>query len=319
MISSLRQKTISIAVLAAFFSAALDNAAPFKIMPLGDSITGGVGSAECYRLYLDRLLTAGGYSFDFVGTLTGHSWTNTPADSVFDVDHEGHWGMEAHVMKANIGGYARAKRPDIALLHIGTNDILHESDTAGSIDAMLNRTLREIGGIIDTLRSVNPRIIVFVAQIIRDKTPVDTPRIKALNAMIPAMIASKTTVQSPLILVDQWTGIGIGDLVDTWHPNSYGAKKMANKWYAALTPVLNATQTEYRLAPATKRNPSAPQRIMLFSGRIINRPGCEIFSISGKRLTGDREFTIARTSLEVISGISIPNTLPATPSRISPQ
>jgi lysophospholipase L1-like esterase len=270
------------AALLIFMTTSLNDAAAFRIMPLGDSITGGVSSAECYRLYLDRLLTAAYYSFDFVGTLTGHRWDYLPADSVFDVDHEGHWGMDAHIMRANAGGYARAKMPDMVLLHIGTNDILHEKDTAQSIDAMLGRTANEIGGIIDTLRKVNPNIVIFVAKLILDASRTDTPMIAKLNTLIPPMVAARNTAQSPLIVVDQWSGLSMGDLVDNWHPNQNGAKKMANKWYAALAPVLNQSGAVCR--PKAPRTAAAhASRILLLGARSrLGWTACT-YDIAGKK------------------------------------
>jgi lysophospholipase L1-like esterase len=277
-----RAAQLGCAALLIFLTTGFNHAAAVKIMPLGDSITAGVSSRECYRLYLDRLLTAGNYSFDFVGSLTTHNFTNIPADSVFDVDHEGHWGMDAHTMRANVGGYARAKMPDMALLHIGTNDILHEKDTAQSVDGMLNRTANEIGGIIDTLRKVNPNVVIFVAKLILDASRTDTPMIAKLNTLIPPMVAARNTAQSPLIVVDQWTGLSMGDLVDNWHPSQNGAKKMANTWYAALAPVLNQAGAVRRpIAPRTAA--AHASRVLLIGVRPGAGWGAAAYDVAGKK------------------------------------
>jgi hypothetical protein len=69
----------------------------WKIMPLGDSITDGVGSssgAGGYRDDLYQLLTNNGVSFDFVGSIN---------DGVSpDPDHEGHDGATAEDIDALI-------------------------------------------------------------------------------------------------------------------------------------------------------------------------------------------------------------------------
>ena len=98
-----------------------------RIMPLGDSITEGVpgDGVECggYRAPLYKLLTADGYTVDFVGTNTVR-----PGDLVDEVQHEGHGGWR--ISHASVGLYehlygwfAQIDAPHIVLLHIGTNGL----------------------------------------------------------------------------------------------------------------------------------------------------------------------------------------------------
>lgn len=57
----------------------------------------------------------------------------------------------------------------------------------------------------------------------------------SLNNAIPAWASSKTTAQSPIYVVDQWTGFSTAtDTSDGVHPNAAGLPKIANKWYATL-------------------------------------------------------------------------------------
>lgn len=57
----------------------------------------------------------------------------------------------------------------------------------------------------------------------------------ALNNAIPAWASSKSTSQSPIYVVDQWTGFSTAtDTSDGVHPNNNGIIKMANKWYSTL-------------------------------------------------------------------------------------
>jgi cellulase/cellobiase CelA1 len=66
----------------------------------------------------------------------------------------------------------------------------------------------------------------------------------ALDAAIPAWASSKTTAQSPIIAVDQWTGfVDSTDTVDGVHPNDAGNQKMAARWYPPLTAQLNTLMT----------------------------------------------------------------------------
>ena len=104
---------------------ATDDAAPpvVRILPLGDSLTLGFGSATegagsegGYRLHLAARLRAEGLAVDFVG-----SQSNGPA-ALDGRDHEGYNGYAV----AQIAGVADAAMaafaPDIVLLLAGTND-----------------------------------------------------------------------------------------------------------------------------------------------------------------------------------------------------
>ncbi len=63
---------------------------PLRVLPLGDSITWGVGSStgNGYRSPLGNKLVADGHPLDFVGTLRGGSMP--------DPDNEGHSGYKIH-------------------------------------------------------------------------------------------------------------------------------------------------------------------------------------------------------------------------------
>jgi lysophospholipase L1-like esterase len=50
---------------------------------------------------------------------------------------------------------------------------------------------------------------------------------------------TKTTSLSPVIIVDQFTGVDPAiDMYDDIHPNATGEKKMAERWHEALKPFL---------------------------------------------------------------------------------
>ena len=112
-------------------------AAVTRIMPLGDSITFGVGdeSNGGYRGYLYQRLTSCGYAVDFVGSQT--------SGSIPDPNHEGYPGWKAHEIRDNVYSWLRANPADIVLLHIGTNDISHGEYTPG--------VTAEIGQILDNI------------------------------------------------------------------------------------------------------------------------------------------------------------------------
>ncbi|GAA2403308.1 hypothetical protein GCM10010420_33160 [Streptomyces glaucosporus] len=203
---------------------------PVRIMPLGDSITGSPG---CWRSLLwNRLQSAGHTDIDFVGTL-GPQGCGRPHDG----DNEGHGGaLVTNVASQNLlPGWLAATRPDIVVMHFGTNDVWSNRSPESILAAY--------GTLVDQMRASNPRMKVLVAQII----PMNPStcgecarRVVALNERIPGWARSKSTADSPVIAVDQWTGFSTAsDTYDGVHPNASGDEKIADRWYPALADLLD--------------------------------------------------------------------------------
>jgi lysophospholipase L1-like esterase len=209
--------------------------APVKIMPLGDSITGSPG---CWRALLWNNLQNTGYTnINFVGTLNNSSACGIP----FDGDNEGHGGyLATNIANQNLlPGWLSATNPDIVMMHLGTNDVW--SNIAPSNILAAYTTL------VGQMRANNPHMKILVAQI----TPMNpsncsacAQRVINLNAAIPGWASSITTSQSPVIVVDQWTGYNDStDTIDGVHPNSSGNTKIAAKWYSPLTEQITAVSS----------------------------------------------------------------------------
>ena len=116
-----------------------------------------------------------------------------------------------------------------------------------TIGLAVDMTIYEIGLCIDTLRAVNPSVKILLAQVIPVVDMTTRAALYLLNQHIACLVALKNTAASPIILVDQWNGFipdsVDGDLGDKVHPNMWGADKMAAKWFEALSPLLNSTDT----------------------------------------------------------------------------
>nr|WP_228447711.1 cellulose binding domain-containing protein [Streptomyces paludis] len=216
-------------------------------MPLGDSITGSPG---CWRAVLkNRLLNAGYTSADFVGTLGPQGCAQGS-----DGNNEGHGGYLATNVAAQnlLPGWLSATRPDIVVMHFGTNDVW--SNIAP------DRILAAFDTLVDQMRASNPDMKILVAQII-PMNPSScgecAQRVVAFNARIPAWAAGRSTARSPVTAVDQWTGFSTAaDTYDGVHPNSAGDDKIAGRWFPALTPLLTpGTSTP---TPTPTPTPTAP-------------------------------------------------------------
>ncbi|MEV7630154.1 GDSL-type esterase/lipase family protein [Actinoplanes sp. NPDC089786] len=202
--------------------AAVITGRPVKIMPLGDSITWGDGSSttSSYRAALwQRLVGGAGLAVDYVGS--GQS------GSLPDPDNEGHSGWRIEQITASIDGWLATSRPDVVLLHIGTNDLNQNFDVA-------NAPAR-LGTLLDRIHTGAPDAVVLVAQIVPALDATINSRITTFNAAVPSVLSSRAAYTR---LVDLNRTITTADLNDTLHPNDAGYTKMADLWHAALESVL---------------------------------------------------------------------------------
>lgn len=190
---------------------------PVRVMPLGDSITYGVGSStsSSYRADLrDRLVNQAGLNVDFVGSQN--------SGALADTDNEGHSGWRIEQIAASIDGWLATYRPDVVLLHIGTNDMAqnYQIDTAP----------QRLGALVDQILADRPTATVLVAKIVPSLDATVQARINAFNAAVPAVVAARGARAG---LVDL-SVLSSADLADSLHPNDGGYARMAVRWYKAL-------------------------------------------------------------------------------------
>jgi lysophospholipase L1-like esterase len=226
-----------------------DSFVNITVLPLGDSITSGNGKHITYRYplwvkFIDSGFNFDGIHFDLVGSQDSkHNgnrvWPEHRGHS-FDHDHEGHPGWRAEQILAILPTWLKGYTPDIVLLHIGTNDVMANQSTLS--------TTNEIEQIITVLRADNPRVIVLLAKIIPNRDLILNQRIIELNQRIDSIAVSKSTVESPVVIVDQNLGFNVTeDTDDGVHPNRTGAEKIAQKWFEAI-----AKAVQLRYLPSKK-------------------------------------------------------------------
>jgi lysophospholipase L1-like esterase len=194
-------------------------------MLIGGSITEGVNSSGAYRSYLDGMLRREGNLIDFVGSRKKHNDNQTEADSYqYDLDHEGHWGKNSDWLAKNMPVFLDSDVPDVAVIYMGTEDIVSGSGTAESVT---DEIIDNISKVTKLLRSKNETVKIVLANIIPIKGKVD--EVKLLNIKISRYIKTHATAQSPVMMADQ--NIGFDPSVDLLGngilPNAAGAKKMA--------------------------------------------------------------------------------------------
>jgi lysophospholipase L1-like esterase len=190
-----------------------------KIMPLGDSITFGSPDPAYggYRRLLGTLLAKDGYNVDFVGSRrSGDGVAPGP-------NNEGQSGWTIPQLKYGVDSnrWLETYRPDIVLLHIGTNDFIqgNAAVAVGNLSALIDDILARL-----------PDARVIVAQIIAFRQGA-SPGHRAFNAAIPGIAASKGPRVS---MIDMQALLEPSDYADGAHPNAAGYDKMARAWEAAI-------------------------------------------------------------------------------------
>jgi lysophospholipase L1-like esterase len=258
---------IVIALISVFFQQVYSQS-PIKILPLGNSITMGwtdgthtsVNQLTGYRYDLKQLLQAHGYSTDFVGSESAGS------DYFADCQHGGIPGSrDQFVARLLIDGYDERNgiqilnpprpylddfNPDIILLHIGTNDVIHEEEA----ELIGNQQVSTILNLIDQYEIRSGReVIVFLALIINRRKPCDTGsgcyNTSLFNNAIKAMALARIAAGDKIVIVDMEHDAGFAydatDMVtvDNIHPNATGYMKMANLWYSSIADNFNTPPT----------------------------------------------------------------------------
>ncbi len=207
----------------------------WKIMPLGDSITDGIGSylgTGGYRDDLYQFLTDQGINFDFVGSLN---------DGISpDPDHEGHDGFTAEQIDSLLMGKLVNYSPDIILLHIGTNNIgAGENDSA---------TVATIEDILDKIHNFDSQIHVIFSSLIPQVFPDKDSLVDRINYRLRNLFYRKLAEgyqiryagNNEIFKLDEnWAE----DLLsaDGFHPNDAGYHKMAQVFSDEISNIVHAS------------------------------------------------------------------------------
>ena len=213
-----------------------------RIMPLGDSITYDdrysdndhprpPGKRSGYRSHLWYMLRDANYGADFVGSQVA----GQDIRPSFDPDNEGHPGWTTYDIAEHTYEYMVNSRPDIVLLHIGTND-RSTTDPKG------------VGEILDEIdryeENEDRHVRVFVALIIDRKG--HDGRITIFNRRLKELLQKRIASGDDVVIVDMYHNAGLTkeDYADNTHPNDNGYRKIAIVWFNAL---MQTQETNSRL------------------------------------------------------------------------
>jgi lysophospholipase L1-like esterase len=213
-----------------------------RVLPLGDSITYGLGSTlgGGYRVPLFAAAVAGGLHLGFVG-----SQANGPAvvsGEPFPRSHDGYIGYTIEAGGGRRGlapvvyNIVRGAQPHVILLMIGVNDVGLGLGTGPEIAGRL-------GAMLETVFMVAPAATVLVAQITPNTVTAEAPLLDAYNLALLDVAAQQVNEGHHVQIVDvhdaftaraDWPSL----LSDGVHPNDAGYVVMGDAWFAALGPLL---------------------------------------------------------------------------------
>ncbi|ACU72485.1 Ricin B lectin [Catenulispora acidiphila DSM 44928] len=190
-----------------------------RLMPLGDSITWGVGSStgNSYRNTLWNDLSSEGHAEDFVGSIRNGTMS--------DPDNEGHSGYRIDQISALADATVDHYRPNVITLEIGTND-LNQNYQVSTAPARL-KTL------IDQLTFDAPDATVLVGSVIVSTSAVEEQNRAAFNQQIPGIVQTEQAAGKHVRYVDM-SALTASDLSDSLHPNDGGYVKMATAFNSGV-------------------------------------------------------------------------------------
>ncbi|WP_203589761.1 FG-GAP-like repeat-containing protein [Streptomyces sp. SID13031] len=185
-----------------------------RVLPLGDSITAGVGSPtmSSYRKPLAGLISGQSrYDANFVGSQA--------SGNLADLSNEGHSGWIIDQVRAEIDGWLAGARPDVVTLHLGINDLNRNVDVP-------NAPTR-FKALVDRIIADKPGVTVIVLGLI-PTTPGLEAKVATFNSAVKSLLtAPKTRYVEPPALT-------ASELPDGLHPNDAGFQRMANAIYPVL-------------------------------------------------------------------------------------
>ena len=217
------------------------HAQPVKILPLGNSWTEGVNHHVSYRYDLWFGLIDAGFDVDFVG-IKNDTFDDLNLDlypkylTEFDRDHQGTAGIRSDVLVGIARAESARHQPDIVLLWTGGPDLAGQG-------GLVNATF-SIPDIIEGIRNFVPGVTILLAQ----NPPRDGPGaefIELLNDVIATIASDLDTPESPIILIDHYTGYDIDSMtqVDRIHQNRVGEAWVAENWFEVLADILPAFES----------------------------------------------------------------------------
>ncbi|KAK3687971.1 SGNH hydrolase-type esterase domain-containing protein [Podospora appendiculata] len=195
---------------------------PLRIMPLGASVTFGVGSTtgDSYRKDLRDLLIQAGYQVSLVGQQKHGNFADNAVEATP--------GFVISQITASAHIAAPRFLPNLVLVDAGTNNC----NKGGLVpDAGTN-----VSAMIDDIFKLSPGATVMLTTLLANKVAEQDACRVDVNKQYAALAADFATKNAKFVLVDMRgpDAPTTSDLFDTRHPNDRGYEKMAAVWFQGI-------------------------------------------------------------------------------------
>lgn len=196
---------------------------PLRILPVGASVTFGVGSTmgDSYRKDLLDLLKAQGTTAEMVGSKQhGKDFANNQVEATS--------GFVIAQIAKSVQTAAPKFRPNLVLLDAGTNNC----NKGGEVpDAG-----KQVAAIVDDVYARSPGATVVLATVLANKDAAQDKCRVGVNAQYQALAADLAAKKARFVLADMRSPEGptTADLSDSRHPNDAGYAKMAAVWLKGI-------------------------------------------------------------------------------------
>ena len=201
------------------------NGVDLRILPLGDSITFGMGSSDGngYRLILSNLISKKGNSLHYIGSVKSGSMPNN--------NHEGWSGFQIKSI-GDKGRRTYPQRPNVVLLMAGTNDV--------TTDKGVEDAPQRLKRLIEEINVACPDAVILVATLPVLNHPIAKPDLTnekpdAYNAAMKAGVERLANDGKHVALVNM-SGVTPAQInrADGTHPTDEGYAVIAAAWYEGL-------------------------------------------------------------------------------------
>ncbi|GAW06943.1 lipolytic enzyme [Lentinula edodes] len=187
-------------------------------LPLGDSITYGWLSTDGngYREDLLELITAGGNSVDYIGSIQ--------AGTMADNWNDGYIGCTIDQI-ASSGVPALEMVPEVVLLIAGTNDINYQEDLANAPTRLMN--------LVDEIFSYSPDAAVIVSDIPLIVDDTLEPLVETYNSGVQVLLQERIAEGQHIAHVSL-SNLTSSEMADDLHPNDEGYQVLADALYVGI-------------------------------------------------------------------------------------
>ncbi|KAJ4214596.1 hypothetical protein NW759_010151 [Fusarium solani] len=195
---------------------------PLRLMPVGGSVTYGVGSSDGngYRQFLGDMLRADGYQVQFVGSRRSGSMTNG--------DNEGWRGYRIDQIDSKVRKCVSTLAPQVFTVNAGSNDCVQ--------DFRMEALGLRMENMLEFLWQANPASVIILSTLLVNRDKDINSRVMDANDQFRKLTELKAREGKKIVLADMNNSRGpqLDDLVDGTHPDDYGYKKMAAIWFNAI-------------------------------------------------------------------------------------